>query len=561
MTTYSYTGAVQDHIVGAGVKFVRIRATGAGGGNNSTFTVGLLGGAGSSVEAIYPVTAGETLKVYVGQKGIDGPSGNVAAFGGGGTPYSNGAGGGGASDVRQGGNALTDRIIVGGGGGGAGYSVNNGAPAGWHSGAFASGGAAATQYVGGLGAGTNVKGQDGSFGQGGDANPARAAGTGGGGWYGGGGGGGQSGFGSYTGAGSGGSSYICDAFELALGPGLDWDAPYDRKNLGAVNTGDGEVIITEYTGYDETVGTDTPLASGGTEYDSADGRWHFHKFTSDGTLTVTENGRAEVLAVGGGGQGGLVIEGGGGGGGGVLLMTVYLEGPTMSVVVGAGGTGGASGGDSSIGLAVAKGGGKGGLSTAGLAGGCGGGGSAGAFPGGAGSTQGYNGGGGRGGISAYSEGGGGGGAGTAGQSSPVNSVPGNGGNGIVMSTFDDTTTYYLSGGGAADGGTPGLYARGYGANGFGGGSTGGAAAPAGDPGFILVKYANPYSRVEVAMESEGVMVAGVQQRDPTSIVQVDMVGEGEMAVRLRTRISQQAKIGRPLVWVKNLHGVRKNVID
>lgn len=568
MTTYSYTGATQDHVVGADVYFVKLVVTGAKGGDYGA----QVGGNGHRVEAIYPVTPGETLKITVGGEGADGSSSSPTTQAGGwpdgGTAFAGsglrGGAGGGSSDVRQGGTGLSDRIIVGGAGGGAGFSSGyNGGPGVWPSGNNISGSAVpGSQTAAGAGGGVVGEGvgEAGSFGEGGDSYTSGGSGSGGGGWYGGGGGGRNTGFGAWIAGGAGGSSYINEDLTLSLGPGLYWDPPYGRVNHGAVGTGDGSVEVTEYTGYYETTGLDTPMASGGTEYDSLDGRWHFHRFEATDTLTITQEGYAEILAVGGGGQGGKTVEGGGGGGGGVLRMPIFLEGASMTVTVGTGGDV-SNGGDSSIGLAVAKGGGKGGAAGAGgNAGGSGGGGGAGSTAGGAGSTQGYPGGNGRGGISAYSEGGGGGGASAAGQNSPANYIAGNGADGIAISDFDDTTTYYVSGGGAAEAGTAGLYSAGY-SGGYGGGSTGGAAAALGDDGVVIIKYANPYSRIEATLDGVGTMVAGVIQREPVSIVQADLDSAGMMTVQMRNRQFQQARLKRTLVWVNGLDGVRRNVLD
>lgn len=77
-------------------------------------------------------------------------------------------------------------------------------------------------------------------------------------------------------------------------------------------------------------------------------------FTASGTLTVTQEGYADILVCAGGGGSGQTA-GGAGGGGGLITETVYLQSGDHTVVVGAGGAGGAStiagspGGSSSLG--------------------------------------------------------------------------------------------------------------------------------------------------------------------------------------------------------------------
>ena len=89
-------------------------------------------------------------------------------------------------------------------------------------------------------------------------------------------------------------------------------------------------------------------------------------FTSNGTLTVLQDGLVNVICVAGGGGGGSGPGGGGGGGGGVQMQRLFLRAGNYQVKVGAGGAGGsggargASGQDSELDDVKAIGGGGGG---------------------------------------------------------------------------------------------------------------------------------------------------------------------------------------------------------
>jgi hypothetical protein len=211
-TSFSYTGSVQNFIVPDGV--TSINAVGLGGaGGSATVRAGGLGG---KLIADLTTTPGETLYIYVGQKGFNGCCGSSGLGGwngGGAGAASEGGGGGGATDIRQGGVNLTNRIFVVGGGGGAGQQRSgsmlggvggNGGGLTGQSGASATGrgGLGGTQSEGGTGYPNN-----GALGLGGDGGSVngRAGGGGGGGFYGG--GGGESGNGGGGGGGGGGSSY------------------------------------------------------------------------------------------------------------------------------------------------------------------------------------------------------------------------------------------------------------------------------------------------------------------------------------------------------------------
>ena len=216
---------------------------------------------------------------------------------------------------------------------------------------------------------------------------------------------------------------------------------------------------------------------------------------------------ATYLVVAGGG-GGLQ---GGGGAGGLLTGTASLN-PTLSytVVVGAGGTSGVAGGNSSFtGLTTAIGGGTSAVDSNGTSGGSGGGGGQSTTTtrtGGAGTSGQGNAGGSNGGFlgNPY-PGGGGGGSGAVGGNATSNSVAGNGGNGTASSISGSSVTYaggggggvYLSGtggsggtgGGGAGSSATGTATSGTANLGGGGGGTGnGGTAGAGGSGVVIISY-------------------------------------------------------------------------
>lgn len=212
---FAYTGAVQTWTVPAGVTEIIVEAKGAGGGQGFYYSNPYgMGGTGGKAVATVPVTPGQVINIYVGQKGGD--AGNyIMGMGGwngggnGGNQYYAGGGGGGATDVRIGGTGLSNRKVVAGGAGGGGANCNNetggdggGATGnnGWICGYYDSytcGQGGTSSNGGGVGSG-NYGSTPGSAGTGGTGY-LYGGGGGGGGWYGGGGG-------AYSGGG-GGSSY------------------------------------------------------------------------------------------------------------------------------------------------------------------------------------------------------------------------------------------------------------------------------------------------------------------------------------------------------------------
>ena len=227
--TFSFTGAIQQWVVPAGVTSISIEAWGAEGNINSGYSNNSgYGGKGGFAKGDCTVTPGSTIYIYVGgQKGYNGGGASGPGTASDGAPGGNG---GGASDVRVGGTDLADRVIVAGGGGGGGgnaqrntYVGGNGGEGGYTDGSAGAigntpghwagrGGGGGTQTAGGAGgqghtsyAGNGTLGIGGA-GNAGDGTWGGGGGGGGGGYYGGGGGGG--GYGGSGGGGGGGSSYI-----------------------------------------------------------------------------------------------------------------------------------------------------------------------------------------------------------------------------------------------------------------------------------------------------------------------------------------------------------------
>lgn len=232
-TTFSYTGDEQSFIVPDGVTSLTADGYGAAGGHGSTDYNGK-GGLGGRLVASFSTTPGETLFVYIGEKGhntIGNPgtgqqannlwvgSDGLGGYNGGGFGTSGSGGGGGATDIRQGGNSLSEIIFVAGAGGGGGNqrrsteSGGNGGDGGGtiggsgaNGGGGGMGGGGGTQLAGGSASGLYGD-TSGSLGQGGaGATVSRTGGGGGGGYYGGGGGGWLS---DKAGGGGGGGSSYC----------------------------------------------------------------------------------------------------------------------------------------------------------------------------------------------------------------------------------------------------------------------------------------------------------------------------------------------------------------
>lgn len=271
--TYSYTGAMQTFTVPSCVNSVTVDVMGSKGGDciyNLSTKPDDLGGLGGRVVAVYPVTPGQVLNVFVG-----------------GIPYNgggNGAGsiaqahGGGASDIRIGGVALANRVIVAGGGAGGGNNCSTNAEpggagggligeTGWQCGnqtgtAVGQGG---TQSAGGV-AGTSPA-TAGNLGVGGNAGGAgTASGGGGGGYYGGG--------GAAYGGGGGGSSYT-DALASSV---VHTQGFQNSTGLVVISYTTGPTILA--------VTNNTLLCSGQTATLSASGANTYTWSSSDNTANI-----------------------------------------------------------------------------------------------------------------------------------------------------------------------------------------------------------------------------------------------------------------------------------
>lgn len=206
VNNFTYTGAVQNYVVPLTGTY-RFEVWGAAGAN--------FGGNGSYAKGEMALTAGQTIKIYVGG------SGDTSGFNGGGTAGTGanvGYRGGGATDIRTV-DTLAGRIIVAGGGGGAG-AMSNGEYAG------ASWSLVYGPGYGGAGDRDGSAGASGNSGSGGKFATTSAGGAGGAGgplissavnkglyWQAGGGGGG----GGYYGGGGGGSGMLSGSSNSVAG--------------------------------------------------------------------------------------------------------------------------------------------------------------------------------------------------------------------------------------------------------------------------------------------------------------------------------------------------------
>ena len=207
---FTTPGGPYMYTVPAGVTSLRVALQGGSGVSFTSPGTPAAGGAGGLITADLPVTAGQTLQVYVAGNG----SANVGGANGGGAGggYPRGGGAGGASDVRTTAGDLATRLLVAAGGGGG--TSSNGGGAGQSaptSPTILTAAGAGTQDAGGAGGtapffNTQLVGKPGTFGAGGDgvAGFPGTVGGGGGGYYGGGGGAGP-------GSGGGGSNFVSPA--------------------------------------------------------------------------------------------------------------------------------------------------------------------------------------------------------------------------------------------------------------------------------------------------------------------------------------------------------------
>jgi len=242
-------------------------------------------------------------------------------------------------------------------------------------------------------------------------------------------------------------------------------------------------------------------ATGGTI--TFDGKYTVHKFTSDGTFTVSGGLDVEYLVVAGGGAGNF----GGGGAGGMRTGELTLSSGAKTVTIGAGGNQAtSSNGDNSVFDSITSTGGGAGAGGTGIGatGGSGGGSANNGGAGGLGTAgQGNNGGSGDWG-NPYT-GGGGGGAGAVGQNGSTSSNNGGDGGAGAASSISGSSVYYAGGGGGTASGETGGTSGGIGGGGAGDsgatagsgtantGGGGGGNDGAGDPGsggsgIVIVRY-------------------------------------------------------------------------
>lgn len=143
--SFTYTGAEETWVVPADVYSISVDMAGGEGGDvGSAATSPGVPGRGGRVTANLSVTPGETLRVRVGRRGLQGangvtgplsgvfygPSGDAGASSNG--AAAQGGTGGGASDIRQGGTTDAFRVLVAGGGGGCQNNLGDNGGAGGH---------------------------------------------------------------------------------------------------------------------------------------------------------------------------------------------------------------------------------------------------------------------------------------------------------------------------------------------------------------------------------------------------------------------------------------------
>jgi hypothetical protein len=500
-------------VVGGGGGGATNLSGGGGGGGVAATTMNLSGtipvtvGGGGASNGSYTYeddsgcSAQEVTVLTSASNGANSSFGTVTAFGGGhgaqrdiydapGAGAGVASGGGGATYLTAGGVSTS----------GQGYSGGNGYPADGYSG-------------GGGGGGAGGAGANGFYEFGGDGGPGAASSI--------------SGTLNYYGGGGGGGSYFGHSVGGSGGGGAGeygyWSTGGVAGTAGTSNTGGGGgagaaggsgIVIISYP---------TPTSSPTTSFSVLPG--YSQTYTSGSNTVVVFNSstsivcsgslsNASVLVVGGGGAaGGLggmpAWSEGGGGAGGVVSGTVNLTG-SMTVVVGAGGTGvtpgaGGNGGNSSIGGYTAVGGGGGGGSFGSTAaqgsnGGSGGGGgvwSSGGSAGGSGTGgQGNSGGAGYNSSPSWGAGGGGGATGPGGSGSAT--AGGAGGAGMSSSISGSLATYAVGGSGGTENatyndstvGTPGAANTGNGGN---GGINRLAPYPGanGGSGVVIISYPTP----------------------------------------------------------------------
>jgi len=237
------TGSIQNYTVPSTGSYT-IEAWGAGGGYASSYTS--YPGRGAYIKGTVSLTAGQVLKILVGQQG---GNGSYGGGGGGGTyitdnsnnPYIVAGGGGGAqttnnnpsvSDASTTTSGVSNAYASGGSGGGGGGAYP-----------YGGGGGGAMLGSGGSGYGTGGGLWTGGSGGGNACSPG-AAGVGG---YGGG-GGGEWCYGGSSGGGGGYSGGAGGYSSVVGGGGGSYNGGTNQTNTAGVQTGNGQVIITTAAG-------------------------------------------------------------------------------------------------------------------------------------------------------------------------------------------------------------------------------------------------------------------------------------------------------------------------
>ncbi|NTW31445.1 MAG: hypothetical protein HGB12_02260 [Bacteroidetes bacterium] len=247
--TINYSGSITSWTVPLGITCISIDAYGATGGTGSGGNGGTkVGGSGAEMKGYFSVTAGQVLKVLVGQRGFDGNSRS--------------GGGGGGTFVAD--NIDNPLIVAGGGSGGSStdtwYGVGqngsigpNGGSSNCCAGGTAGGGGNATSnqsaggggFIGdGVGTNCNYTAGGQSFINGGAGGAASASDGGAGGFGGGSGGGcGGSGAGGGYSGGAGGKYVWGDGSNGVAGGGGSYNKGVNQTNTGSAPTGNGLVTI------------------------------------------------------------------------------------------------------------------------------------------------------------------------------------------------------------------------------------------------------------------------------------------------------------------------------
>jgi hypothetical protein len=116
--TFSYTGARESWTIPAGITSITVDVVGAAGGDGTS-----LGGKGSRMQGTITTTPGNTLYIYVGQRGLQGELSLTTSYV---TPTGRLGGGGGGGSFLLSQTNSSPLVVAGGGGGGMGPCCGNG---------------------------------------------------------------------------------------------------------------------------------------------------------------------------------------------------------------------------------------------------------------------------------------------------------------------------------------------------------------------------------------------------------------------------------------------------